>query len=109
MRAPQTATTMPVLQRSTPAATASPSGRTAMASRLGPNSRSPSCARPTTSALADAEMKLGLAVLKYGRQARGGRLDPSAISRMFDQKPAVFDPKSLMQAIAATDAVDAYL
>jgi L,D-transpeptidase YcbB len=66
-------------------------------------------ASPTTSALADAEIKLGLAVLKYGRQARGGRLDPSAISRMFDQKPAVYDPKSLMQALAATDAVDAYL
>jgi murein L,D-transpeptidase YcbB/YkuD len=66
-------------------------------------------ASPTTAALAEAEIKLGLAVLKYGRQARGGRLDPSAVSRMFDQKPAVYDAKSLMQAIAATDTVDAYL
>ena len=30
----------------------------------------------TAEALADAEIKLGLAVLKYGRHARGGRLDP---------------------------------
>ena len=31
--------------------------------------------------LADAEIKLGVAVLKYGRHARGGRLDPPSISR----------------------------
>jgi murein L,D-transpeptidase YcbB/YkuD len=67
----------------------------------------PDAANP--SALADAEIKLGLAVLKYARQARGGRLDPSSVSRMFDQKPPVYDPKSLMQAIAAADAADAYL
>jgi murein L,D-transpeptidase YcbB/YkuD len=66
-------------------------------------------ASATTSSLADAEVKLGLAVLKYGRQARGGRVDPSLISRMFDQKPAIYDPKSLMQAIAATESAAAYL
>jgi len=60
----------------------------------------------TNEALADAEIKLGLAALKYGRYARGGRLDPPAISRMFDQKPVIYDPKSLMQALAVTDDVD---
>jgi murein L,D-transpeptidase YcbB/YkuD len=63
----------------------------------------------TTEALADAEIKLGLAVLKYGRHARGGRLDPPSVSRMFDQKPTIYDPKTLMQAITVADAADAYL
>ncbi|MBO0741426.1 MAG: L,D-transpeptidase family protein [Hyphomicrobiaceae bacterium] len=56
--------------------------------------------------LADAEIKLGLAALKYGRYARGGRLDPPSISRMFDQKPVIYDPKSLLQALAVTDDID---
>src|SRR5262249_6645094 len=60
----------------------------------------------TNEALAEAEIKLGVAALKYGRYARGGRLDPPAVSRMFDQKPVIYDPKSLMQALAVTDDVD---
>ncbi len=60
-------------------------------------------------ALADAEIKVGLAVLKYGRHARGGRLDPPSISRIFDRKPVIYDPKTLMQGIAAASAADAYL
>jgi|RhiMethySRZTD1v2_1073278.scaffolds.fasta_scaffold33401_1 L,D-transpeptidase YcbB len=59
--------------------------------------------------LADAEIKLGRAVLKYGRHARGGRVEPVSISRLFDQKPTIYDPKTLMQAIAAAEAADAYL
>ena len=59
--------------------------------------------------LADAEIKLGLAALKYGRHARGGRFDPLSVSRLFDQKPTIYDPKSLMQAIAGSPAPDAYL
>jgi murein L,D-transpeptidase YcbB/YkuD len=64
---------------------------------------------PAAEVLADAEIKLGIAVLKYGRHARGGRLDPPSISRLFDQKPTIYDPKTLLQAIAAADAADAYL
>ena len=60
-------------------------------------------------ALADAEIKIGLAVLKYGRHARGGRLDPPSISRVIDRKPVIYDPKTLMQGIAASSAADAYL
>ena len=52
-------------------------------------------ASATAEALADAEIKLGLAVLKYARHARGGRLDPPSISRLFDQKPTIYDPKTL--------------
>src|SRR5690242_537804 len=51
-------------------------------------------------ALADAEIRLGLALLKYGRYARGGRLDPRSISTLFDQRPPVYEPKSLIAAIA---------
>jgi L,D-transpeptidase YcbB len=63
----------------------------------------------TVEALADAEIKLGFATLKYGRHAAGGRLDPPSISKLFDQKPTLYDPKGLIQAIAASDGVDVYL
>jgi L,D-transpeptidase YcbB len=66
----------------------------------------------TDEVLADAEIKLSLAALKYGRFARGGRLDPPSVSRMFDRKPVIYDPKSLLQALAVTDdteTADAYL
>ena len=60
-------------------------------------------------ALADAEIKLGLAVLKYARHARGGRFDPSQISRNFDQKPALRDPKAVLEAMAGTEGASGYL
>lgn len=58
---------------------------------------------------ARAELKLAAAVLTYARHARGGRFEPTSISRLFDQKPAVFDPKSLIRAVAVNDALDRYL
>lgn len=60
-------------------------------------------------ARSEVEIKLSLAVLKYARYARGGRLDPSSVSRKFDQKPVVFDPKSVLAAVAASPEADAYL
>jgi murein L,D-transpeptidase YcbB/YkuD len=60
-------------------------------------------------ALADAEIKLSLAVLEYARHARGGRLDPSRVSRNFDQKPPLRDPRQVLQEVAATDAPAGYL
>lgn len=60
-------------------------------------------------ALADAEVKLGLAVLKYARHARGGRLEPSAVSRRFDQKTRIYDPRSVLLAIAVADDAGTYL
>jgi len=56
-----------------------------------------------------AEIKLDLAILKYARFARGGRLNPSKISDLFDQVPPLRDPKTVMSEIAAADAPDAYL
>src|SRR5262245_6012437 len=60
-------------------------------------------------ALAEAEFKLSFAVLKYARAARGGRLEPAAVSRKFDQKPPIYDPGSLLIAIAEHGDVAAYL
>jgi L,D-transpeptidase YcbB len=60
-------------------------------------------------ALAEAEIKLSFAVLKYARAARGGRLDPAAVSRKFDQKPPVYEPGSLLLAVAEQADVTAYL
>ena len=60
-------------------------------------------------ALADAEVKLSLAVLKYARYARGGRLDPAQLSRNFDQKPTLRDPKAVMEAVATTETPGNYL
>src|SRR4029077_9005735 len=45
------------------------------------------------SALAATEIKLSLPALEYARHARGGRLAPSQVSRSFDQKPTLLDPK----------------
>jgi L,D-transpeptidase YcbB len=58
---------------------------------------------------AAAEIKLDLAILKYARFARGGRLNPPAVSDLFDQAPPVRDPKSVLTEIAAADAPDQYL
>ena len=60
-------------------------------------------------ALADAEIKLTLAVLKYARFARGGRLEPLQVSRNFDQKPTLREPKDVLDAIAATERPGDYL
>jgi L,D-transpeptidase YcbB len=60
-------------------------------------------------ALASAEIKLGLAALKYARHARGGRIDPSQISKDIDQKPSLRDPKVVLEAMAATETPGNYL
>ncbi len=49
--------------------------------------------------LADAEIKLAMAVLKYARHARGGRLNPRSVSRLFDQKPEILEPISVLLLI----------
>ena len=59
--------------------------------------------------LAAAEIKLGLAVLKYARHARGGRLDPAALSKHLDMKPTLREPKAVLDAVAATDTPGDYL
>jgi murein L,D-transpeptidase YcbB/YkuD len=68
-----------------------------------------SASQAAPEALADAEIKLSLAVLKYARYARGGRLDPPSLSAMLDRRPHIYEPKSVLQAIAAADTADGYL
>jgi L,D-transpeptidase YcbB len=63
----------------------------------------------TTEAQATDEIKLGLAILKYARFARGGRVSPARLSVLLDQKPALSDPKSILTEIEASAAPDAYL
>src|SRR5581483_7851376 len=58
---------------------------------------------------AEAEIKLDLAVLKYARFARGGRFDPSAISKLFAQVPPLRDPRTVLAEIGAAPAPDLYL
>ena len=58
---------------------------------------------------ASAEIKLQLAILKYARFARGGRVDPSSLSVLIDQAPPLLDPKIVLTEIAASSAPDTYL
>ncbi len=60
-------------------------------------------------ALADAEIKLSVAVLKYARHARGGRLDPAQVSRNFDQKLSLRDPKVVLETVAGIETPGSYL
>jgi murein L,D-transpeptidase YcbB/YkuD len=55
------------------------------------------------------EIKLDLAILKYARYARGGRLTPSRVNPLFDQKPPLRKPETVLAEISVADAPDAYL
>ncbi len=61
--------------------------------------------------VADAEVTLSLAILKYVRFARGGRIiDPTILlSSELDRKPQLIDPETVFDAIAAANEPDAYL
>ena len=56
-----------------------------------------------------AEIKLDLAILKYARFARGGRLNLRELSTLFDQAPPLRDPKIVLTEIAAARTPDTYL
>lgn len=64
---------------------------------------------PTPEAQAAGDIKLSLAILKYARFARGGRLTPSRVSPLFDQKPALRDPDKVLSEIAASNEPVSYL
>jgi murein L,D-transpeptidase YcbB/YkuD len=59
--------------------------------------------------LADAETKISLAVLRYARDARGGRLDPQHISENLDPTLALPDPLQLIETIAIRSEPAVYL
>ncbi len=58
---------------------------------------------------ATAEMNLSLAILKYARFARGGRANPSSLSKLIDQAPPLKDPNAVLAEIVAAPDPDAYL
>jgi len=62
-------------------------------------------------ALANAEITLSLAILKYARHARGGRIiNPAGtLSSYLDRTPQLLRPKDVLVMIAASDQPDAYL
>lgn len=66
---------------------------------------------PAPEALGDAELRLSLAVLKYARHARGGRiLEPSKqLSSYLDRQPQLLDPKGVLEGIANMSDAATYL
>jgi L,D-transpeptidase YcbB len=59
--------------------------------------------------LADVEIKLSLAALKYARHARGGRVDPNQISDNLDRKAQLLPVRDVIAGLAAAPAADEYL
>ena len=62
-----------------------------------------------TAALADAEVKLDLAVLHYARDARGGRFDWTKIDHNLDPTLVLPDPLQIMETIGIRSDPAAYL
>lgn len=58
---------------------------------------------------ASAELKLSQAVLKYARHARGGRFNPSDLTKNLDVTAQLYDPKSVIASVSETDGPAAYL
>jgi murein L,D-transpeptidase YcbB/YkuD len=56
-----------------------------------------------------AEINLQLAILKYARYARGGRVNPASLSKIIDQDPPIRDPKTVLVEIAVSSTPDNYL
>jgi murein L,D-transpeptidase YcbB/YkuD len=54
------------------------------------------------------EIKLDLAILKYARHARGGRIDPDKLKNV-DLKPPPTDPTAVLSEIAAAPRPNLYL
>lgn len=65
--------------------------------------------KPGVDALADAEMKISVAVLSYARDARGGRLNPSHLSENLDPTLNLPDPVEVLDSIAIRSDPAAYL
>ena len=57
---------------------------------------------------ASAEIRLNLAILKYARHARGGRIDPAKLKNI-DMRPTLRDPKIVLAEIADAPEPALYL
>lgn len=60
-------------------------------------------------ALGEAEARLTLTALKYARFARGGRVNPMSLSRIWDQQAPLKEPIDVINALASSNEPDAYL
>ncbi|MEM7620176.1 MAG: L,D-transpeptidase family protein [Pseudomonadota bacterium] len=59
--------------------------------------------------LALAELKLSYAGLAYARDAKGGRMNPSKLSKYIDIKLNLLDPLEVITELSKTDQPDLYL
>ncbi len=61
--------------------------------------------------IAASEISISLAILKYGRYARGGRIinPASQLSSYLDRRPQLLKPISILDGIAAAEQPDVYL
>ncbi len=64
---------------------------------------------PDTKRLADAEIKLSFAVMRYARDARGGRIDPERLTPNLDPTLALPDPLEVIESISFRSDPAAYL
>jgi L,D-transpeptidase YcbB len=64
---------------------------------------------PDAKTLADAEIKISFAVMRYARDARGGRIDPQQITPNLDPTLALPDPLEVIESIAFRSDPAAYL
>ena len=64
---------------------------------------------PSRASRADAEIALSLAILRYARHARGGRAEPTSLSRNLDRKLALLDPAQVIDQAAKAENPGAYL
>jgi len=70
---------------------------------------SPSGSELSRASRADAEIALSLAILKYARHARGGRAEPTSLSRNLDRKLPLLDPGQVIDQASKAPSPDAYL
>ena len=66
---------------------------------------------PSPSSMAAADAQISLAVLKYARYARGGRIaDPAKmLTTYLDRKPRIEDPRMVLEEISVSGSPDVYL
>ena len=62
-----------------------------------------------TAQLADAEVTLSAAAIRYARDARGGRIDPASLTDNLDPTLMLPDPVQFMETIAIRSDAAAYL
>lgn len=63
----------------------------------------------TPEVMATEEVRLSLAALKYARHARGGRFEPTSLTKFLDRKSQVYEPASVLEQIAQAKDAGAYL